>query len=76
MFVSNSVRVFEVFFVLGTILEELRPENRNEMLVRESMHRVHEIRSPCQWLTHCDNGKCPAFIKINGNFYCSRVKVH
>ena len=32
--------------------------------------RVFEVRSPCQWLTHCDNGKCPAFTKINGNFYC------
>jgi hypothetical protein len=34
--------------------------------------RVYEVRSPCQWLNHCDNGKCPAFVKINGNFYCVR----
>jgi hypothetical protein len=34
--------------------------------------RVHEVRSPCQWLHHCNNGKCPAFVRINGNFYCVR----
>jgi hypothetical protein len=29
---------------LETILDELRPENRNEALVRESMQRVYEVR--------------------------------
>lgn len=39
------------------------------------MPRVHEVRSPCQWLEHCDNGKCPAFVRLNGNFYCARKRV-
>ncbi|HMK94974.1 MAG TPA: hypothetical protein VK536_06180 [Candidatus Limnocylindrales bacterium] len=36
------------------------------------MPRVYEVRSPCQWLKNCYDGKCPAFMKINGNFYCAR----
>ena len=60
---------------MGTILDELRPENRNMALVRESMHRVYEVRAPCQWLKHCENGKCPAFVRLNGNFYCSKRKI-
>lgn len=61
--------------MLGTILDELNPRNRDASLARESMRRVYEVRSPCQWLNHCDNGKCPAFVKINGNFYCSKRKL-
>ncbi|MGD6806586.1 MAG: hypothetical protein ACQCN4_06470 [Candidatus Bathyarchaeia archaeon] len=38
------------------------------------MPRVHEVRSPCQWLDHCQNGKCPAFIRHNGNFYCAKKR--
>jgi hypothetical protein len=38
------------------------------------MPRVYEVRSPCQWLKHCYDGKCPAFTKLNGNFYCARAK--
>ena len=38
------------------------------------MQRVFEIRSPCQWLEHCYDGKCPAFMKLNGNFYCAQAK--
>ncbi|HKM60810.1 MAG TPA: hypothetical protein VJY36_08070 [Candidatus Bathyarchaeia archaeon] len=37
------------------------------------MPRVYDVRSPCQWLDHCNGGKCPAFTKINGNFYCARA---
>ncbi len=36
------------------------------------MPRVHEVRAPCQWLEHCNDGKCPAFIRLNGNFYCAK----
>ena len=38
------------------------------------MPRVYEVRAPCQWLEHCYDGKCPAFTKLNGNFYCARAK--
>lgn len=38
------------------------------------MPRVYEVRAPCQWLKHCYDGKCPAFIRINGNFYCAKAK--
>lgn len=41
---------------------------------RGYMPRVHEIRAPCQWLEHCDNGKCPAFVRLNGNFYCAKIR--
>jgi hypothetical protein len=37
------------------------------------MPRVHEVRAPCQWLEHCADGKCPAFVRLNGNFYCARI---
>ncbi|MGD6808927.1 MAG: hypothetical protein ACQCN3_04435 [Candidatus Bathyarchaeia archaeon] len=60
---------------MGTILDELNPRNRDISLMRESMRRVYEVRAPCQWLNHCDGGKCPAFVKINGNFYCSKRRV-
>ncbi|MCL1977113.1 MAG: hypothetical protein FWG55_03260 [Candidatus Bathyarchaeota archaeon] len=60
---------------MGTILDELSPGNHNFSLSRESLRRVHEVRSPCQWLNHCNGGKCPAFIKINGNFYCAKRKL-
>jgi hypothetical protein len=38
------------------------------------MPRIYEVQSPCQWLEHCYGGKCPAFIKLNGNFYCAKRK--
>ncbi len=57
---------------MGTILDELSPQNRVAPLVREYMPRVYEVRSPCQWLRHCDGGKCPAFTVVNGNFYCAK----
>ena len=38
------------------------------------MPRVSEVRAPCQWLKNCYNGKCPAFVRQNGNFYCAKMK--
>jgi hypothetical protein len=43
---------------------------------REYMPRVHDVRAPCQWLEHCYDGKCPAFVRLNGNFYCARKINH
>ncbi|MFB3889119.1 MAG: hypothetical protein ACE14S_06480 [Candidatus Bathyarchaeia archaeon] len=34
--------------------------------------RVHEIQNPCQWLNHCQDGKCPFFTLIDGNYYCAQ----
>jgi len=38
------------------------------------MPRVSELRVPCQWLKNCYDGKCPAFVRHNGNFYCAKMK--
>lgn len=40
------------------------------------MPRIHEVQSPCKWLNHCDDGKCPAFVRLNGNFYCAKKRPH
>jgi hypothetical protein len=61
---------------MGAVLNKL-PKNENHKIGSYSStftykRRVFEVRSPCQWLTHCNNGKCAAFQKINGNFYCVR----
>lgn len=42
----------------------------------EYMPRINEVNLPCQWLHHCYNGKCQAFRKIGGNFYCARRVSH
>lgn len=42
----------------------------------EFMPRVYDVKLPCQWLTNCDSGRCPAFIRKNGNFYCARKTLH
>jgi hypothetical protein len=39
------------------------------------MPRIYEVRSPCQWLENCHDGKCPAFTRLNGNFYCARTNL-
>jgi hypothetical protein len=39
------------------------------------MPRVYEVRAPCQWLNHCEQGKCPAFVRLNGNFYCAKSRI-
>ncbi len=38
------------------------------------MPRIYDVQSPCQWLMHCYKGKCPAFVKVNGNFYCAKSR--
>jgi len=41
----------------------------------ESFPRVHDVKSPCQWLNNCESGKCQSLIKLNGNFYCAQPKI-
>ncbi|MCW4019370.1 MAG: hypothetical protein NWF00_11950 [Candidatus Bathyarchaeota archaeon] len=58
--------------VLSKIPKQNKPNYRSFQNTYIYKRRVYEVRSPCQWLTHCDNGKCPAFMCINGNYYCIR----
>jgi hypothetical protein len=51
-------------------------ELRTQVLPSGYMPRVYDVNLPCQWLENCHNGKCPAFTKINGNFYCARKNTH
>jgi len=38
--------------------------------------RIYDVQLPCQWLEHCYGGKCPAFTRINGNYYCAKKSIH
>jgi hypothetical protein len=60
---------------MGTILDEISPQISVTSSSHEYMPRVYEVRAPCQWLKHCDDGKCPAFVRLNGNFYCAKRKL-
>ena len=61
---------------MESILEQMSKRQRSKEIFnpREYMPRVYDVRAPCQWLNHCYDGKCPAFVKLNGNFYCARTK--
>ena len=58
--------------VLSKMPERLSATDHSVSNVYSYRRRVYEVQSPCQWLEHCFNGKCPAFQRINGNFYCVR----
>jgi hypothetical protein len=47
-------------------------KSTNKIVPYHYKRRVYEIRSPCQWLKHCYDGKCPALMRIDGNFYCGK----
>jgi hypothetical protein len=60
---------------MGAVLNKIPNQNKTKHIPSNPYlfkRRVYEVRSPCQWLKHCDNGKCPAFLCLNGNFYCVR----
>jgi hypothetical protein len=59
---------------MEAIMEKISKREKTEESFSSQgfMPRVFEVRAPCQWLEHCYEGKCPAFMKVNGNFYCSR----
>jgi hypothetical protein len=61
---------------METILKQISQRDTPKEVIntRGYMPRVHEVRAPCQWLEHCDDGKCPAFVRLNGNFYCARMR--
>ncbi|MCW3996258.1 MAG: hypothetical protein NWE98_08960 [Candidatus Bathyarchaeota archaeon] len=61
---------------MEAILQQIsKRETPKEIIsARAYMPRVHEVRAPCQWLKHCYGGKCPAFKRVNGNFYCAKIK--
>lgn len=61
---------------METIMEKIskRSKTKESFNTQGYMPRVFEVRSPCQWLENCHDGKCPAFMKVNGNFYCANAK--
>jgi hypothetical protein len=61
---------------METVFQELFELKTEVLTPREYMPRIHEVNLPCQWLKNCYAGKCPAFIRKNGNFYCARKNSH
>ncbi|MCL5877119.1 MAG: hypothetical protein M1540_04840 [Candidatus Bathyarchaeota archaeon] len=61
---------------MEVILKQISRREPHQELInpRDYMPRVHEVQAPCQWLEHCNQGKCPAFVRLNGNFYCARKR--
>jgi hypothetical protein len=61
---------------MEAIMEKIskREKTRETFFSQGYMPRIYEVQSPCQWLEHCHDGKCPAFVKVNGNFYCAKTK--
>ena len=61
---------------MQVLMEQIsKRETRKETInSRAYMPRIHEVRAPCQWLKNCYDGKCPAFVRHNGNFYCAKIK--
>jgi hypothetical protein len=62
---------------MEAVLEKIskRETQKERIDTNGYLPRVYEVRAPCQWLEHCHDGKCPAFVRLNGNFYCARRKV-
>ncbi len=59
--------------MMGTAIKLSKPENKRAIMTPyKYRRRVYEVQSPCQWLEHCYGGKCPALMRIDGNFYCGR----
>lgn len=61
---------------MESVHEQLFELNLETVNDREYMPRISEVNLPCQWLSHCYNGKCPAFRKKSGNYYCARKNRH
>jgi hypothetical protein len=61
---------------MEAIMEKIskREKTKEPFISQGYMPRIYEVQSPCQWLEHCYDGKCPAFVKVHGNFYCSKVR--
>lgn len=61
---------------MEVIMEKIsrREKSKETFNSQGYMPRIYEVRAPCQWLENCYDGKCPAFTKVNGNFYCARPK--
>ncbi|MCW3999178.1 MAG: hypothetical protein NWE93_02955 [Candidatus Bathyarchaeota archaeon] len=61
---------------MEALMKQISLREHPEQIVNthKYMPRVHEVRAPCQWLEHCHDGKCPAFVRLNGNFYCAKIR--
>ncbi len=64
---------------MGAVLSKMSKQETPKYHTVSNMYaykrRVYEVQSPCQWLEHCYNGKCPSFQRINGNYYCVRAGI-
>jgi hypothetical protein len=69
-----KIEILKVFLKMETIMDKIskREKTKESFSSLGYMPRVFDVRAPCQWLEHCYDGKCPAFTKLNGNFYCAR----
>jgi hypothetical protein len=60
---------------MENLMEKPKRERTKQLFdSHDYMPRVYDVRAPCQWLNHCNDGKCPAFVRLNGNFYCAQPK--
>ncbi len=55
-----------------TVFEDIFELKKEAVASHPYYPRIYEVKMPCQWLKNCYDGKCPAFTKINGNYYCAR----
>ncbi len=59
---------------MGAVINKMQKQENPKYPTFSNVYRfkkrVYEVRAPCQWLTHCHDGKCPSFVRINGNYYC------
>jgi hypothetical protein len=65
-----------VFLKMEVVLKQIskRETPQQQVISRGYMPRIHEVQAPCQWLNNCYDGKCPSFVRQNGNFYCAKIK--
>jgi hypothetical protein len=80
LIIGNSQYIFKPKFLREVLMEAIlekiskREQTKQTYNFNGYMPRIYEVQSPCQWLSHCQNGKCPAFVRLNGNFYCAKTK--
>jgi hypothetical protein len=46
---------------METVSQQLFERKLETLSDQDYMLRISAVNLPCQWLIHCDGGKCPAF---------------